>query len=128
MITLPIYYTKEYKTKPPRSFLVSLNWYRNASYFEQNEVKQYYHSLVGKQLASMEPIKGSYALELALYYKSTNCDPSNIMPMIQKFTLDALQHYKIIVNDSARYDLLTTFTTAGQDKESPRCTIIIKES
>ena len=123
MITLPIYYTETYKTKPDKTLLVSLNWYRNAVHFQQNKVKQYYHSLVASQLPPA--ITGPYRLHIDLYYKNPSSDGSNIVALSEKMVLDALQEHHIITNDNVLYHLGTTWAIAGQDKLNPRVEITI---
>lgn len=120
MITLPIYWNNSKKT-----ILLSQNWFRNAHFYEQNRAKQEFHQLVSDQLEGISPISGQFRLELSLYYKNPNCDPSNICSIIEKFLLDALQEHKIIVNDNVKYHLGSTYSVIGQDKTNPRCEIII---
>jgi hypothetical protein len=116
MIVLPIYWQKS----SSKTILVSLNWYRNAFYHEQNNLKQYYHQLVGEQLEGISPISGPFQLDLSLYYKNPNCDGSNIASMMEKVVLDALQEHQIIINDNVKYHLGSTWRISAQDKTNPR--------
>lgn len=125
MITLPIYYTKHFKTKAPKTFLCSLNWFRNSPHFEQNEVKQHFHQLVLAQTSTLTPTQDPFRLELSIYYKNPTCDGSNIAAMSEKFVLDALQSAGIIPNDNVRYHLGSTWTIAGQDRLNPRVEITL---
>lgn len=122
MFTLPIYWNNGKKT-----ILLSQNWFRNAYFYEQNRAKQDFHRLVAAQLSGVVPIPGTFSLGLSLYYKNSNCDPSNIVSIIEKFFLDALQEHNIIVNDNVKYHLGSTYTVLGQDKTNPRIEITIKE-
>ena len=121
MIVLPIYWQKS----SSKTILVSLNWYRNAFYHEQNNLKQYYHQLVGEQLEGISPISGPFQLDLSLYYKNPNCDGSNIASMMEKVVLDALQEHQIIINDNVKYHLGSTWRMSAQCKTNPRCEINI---
>ena len=51
-IILPIYFTQEFKTKDPKTFMVGMNFYRNAHHHLQNKVKVHYHSIVAEQLTN----------------------------------------------------------------------------
>lgn len=125
LITLPIYYTKHLKTKAPKTIFVGMNWYRNAYYSDQNEVKQHFHQLVLEQTSTLTPTQDPFKLELAIYYKNPTCDGSNIAAMSEKFVLDALQSAGIIPNDNVRYHLGSTWTIAGQDRLNPRVDITL---
>jgi hypothetical protein len=122
MITLPIYWNNGKKT-----VLLSINWLRNAYFYEQNRAKQEFHQLVANQLGGLSPITGQFTLSICIYYKNTNCDGSNIASIIEKFILDALQQHSIIINDNVKYHLGSTWSIAGQDKTNPRAEITIKE-
>lgn len=123
-ITLPIYWTQVYKTKPNKTYLASLNWYRNAHYHSQNKMKQDFHELVSKQVGK-NVCKGKFKLHLKIYYKTSTCDGANIAALVEKVVLDALQEENIIVNDNVQYHLGSTWEIIGQDKENPRCEITI---
>lgn len=120
-INLPIYYTQTFKTKKDSTFLVGMNWYRNAHYHIQNKVKHYYHELVPDINTNFD----KYKLKIDLYYKNPNSDGANICSMMEKFVLDALQEYKTVENDSVKYHLGTTWEVIAQDKLDPRVEITI---
>ena len=123
MIVLPIYWEKS----SAKTILVGMNWYRNAVYYEQNNLKQHFHQLVGEQLEGISPISGQFQLDLSIYYKNPNCDGSNIASMMEKVVLDALQEHNIIPNDNVKYHLGSTWRIAEIDKTNPRCEILLKE-
>lgn len=127
-IILPIYYTKEYKTKPDKTFLVGLNWFRNAYRYEQNSVKQHYHTLVRDQLSNFTTTFKTYELDLKVFYKNASSDMSNCLALIEKFVLDALQELGITPGDTVKHHVKTTYQVAGQDKTNPRCIITVKEA
>ncbi len=66
-----------------------------------------------------------YKLHIKLYYKNPNSDGSNIVAMMEKFTLDALQEHGITTNDTVNYHVGTTWEVVGQDKLNPRVDIEI---
>lgn len=127
MLTLPIYYTQEFKTKPSKTFLVGMNWYRNAFHFVQNKVKTHYNELIYKQVGVYKSIPNQYRLEIHLYYKNASCDGSNIFSMMEKFTLDALQELSVVTQDNVKYHDGTSTYVKGQDKDNPRVEIFLKE-
>lgn len=126
-IVLPIYYTQEFRTKKDKTFLVGLNWERNAHHFMKNTVKKVYHQLTYRQLESPDSPLTKFTVHTTVYWKNSSCDPRNVVPMIEKYALDALQLHGVLTNDNAKFDMGGTFSNGGQDKENPRCVIIIKE-
>lgn len=121
-VVLPIYWTQEYKTKPDKTILVGMNFYRNAHYHSQNKLKQYFHGLVISQLQN-HTFEGSFKLHISIYYKNSNCDGSNISALIEKFALDAFQEAGVVINDNVKYHKGTTWEIVEQDKEDPRCIV-----
>jgi len=125
-IILPIYYTQTFKTKPDKTFLVGLNWERNAHYHIKSEVKRYYHDLIATQLNSHQPI-GKFTTTTTLYYKSPVCDPRNVISMMDKYLLDGLQVHNILTNDNVNYDMGGVVNPSIQDKTNPHIEINIKD-
>jgi hypothetical protein len=123
-IELPIYWTQHFKTKNDKTVLVGMNWYRNAYYHSQNKMKKDFHELVAKQLDDTI-IDGEFKLDIGIYYKNSSCDGANIAALIEKFTLDALQDNKIVVDDNVKYHKGSSWKVLGQDKQNPRCIISI---
>ena len=128
-IILPIYWTQEFKTKPNKTVLAGMNYYRNAHYHAQNTMKKDFHGLVVQQLPDPECVyDGSFRLELGIYYKNSNCDGANIAAIMEKFVLDSLQSENIVINDNVKYHKGTTWRILGQDKDNPRCEVtLVKE-
>jgi len=129
-ISLPIYFTQEFKTKDSKTFLVGMNWYRNAHHYLQNQVKKHYAELVWLEIDKLGKalrIEGQYTLEIELYYKNSSCDGSNIFAMMEKFTLDALQDLNMLEQDNVKYHLGTHTKVIEQDKHNPRVIIKVKK-
>ena len=124
-IILPIYYTQVFKTKPEKVWLVGDNAFRNWHYFLKNEVKQYYHMLVGEQIDDTV-IKNQYKMFIDLYLKNPASDGSNVASRMEKFTLDGLQEYGVVVDDNSKYHLGTTWVLKGMDKTDPRVEITLQ--
>ena len=121
-IILPIHYTQTYKTKKSKTFLVGLNWYRNAHYLVSNKVKQYYHELVAKQIKKerFDKIK----LHYKVYAQRNGTDGHNIRAVLEKFFMDGLVESGAIKDDDISHVLGDT-SEYFIDKESPRIEIEI---
>jgi hypothetical protein len=123
-ISMPIYYTEHFKTKPSNTFLVGFNWYRNAYHHQQNKVKQDYLELVKEQVLQLPKVDQFY-LKFTLYYKNPSCDGGNIVSLMEKFILDILQKLSVIPNDNIKYHLGSTWCIGGQDKDNPRVEVTL---
>jgi Holliday junction resolvase RusA-like endonuclease len=122
LFTLPIYWTKSSK-KGDKTVLVSLNWYRNAHFVDQNQFKRDFEELVKNQTDITDTVDGEFTLDIKLYYKNPSCDGSNVVPLISKTLLDALQSSGVILQDNVIHHIGTTWAIAGQDKLEPRAEI-----
>lgn len=124
-ITLPLYYTIEYKTKQNKTILINNNWYRNTHYQIANKVKHYYKKLVLDQID--KNIKfNQVKLHCNLYYKSSVSDLDNYSILI-KFLLDPLQEIGCLENDNVNFVKKITLEVKNRDINEPRLEITIKE-
>ena len=121
-ITLPIHYTQTYKTKKSKTFLVGMNWYRNAHYLVSNKVKEHYHGLVSRALGKQYFNK--IKLKYRVYVGRKNTDGHNIRSVIEKFFLDGLVEGGLIKDDSIDY-VIGDSSYYFLDKENPRIEITI---
>ena len=126
--TLPIYYTQEFKTKDDKTFLVGLNWERNAHYHIKSEVKRYYHSLVAEQAPDLDTPLTTFDTHTVLYYKNPSSDGRNIVPMIEKYVMDGLQECGVLTNDNVKFDLGGSWEVGGPDKLNPHVEITVQEA
>lgn len=128
-LVLPVYYTQTFKTKVDKTFLVNLNWYRNAHHFIKNEVKKWFTDNIFSQLAaaSAEPIKGPYELAFVYYYKSVTSDLDNVCAMANKYFNDAAQAYGLVKNDNVKFCMKSAYYVGMQDKENPRIEVFIRK-
>lgn len=125
-VNLPIYYTIQRKTKPSSTVLVGDNFIRNAHHHLKNTIKQHYHQLVRDQLPPWSATPATtFSLHMTLYYKSTNCDPSNIYHQMEKYFLDSIRQAGLILNDTVLNHMGTVSTPAICDKLNPRCIITL---
>lgn len=127
-IILPIYYTNKTKPRKNKTFLVGLNWYRNAHYMELSAVKNYYSKMVKDCIDDIDfKINGEYGASYKLFYKHSGCDAMNVVSVIDKFTHDALQEAGIVKNDNVTHYIKTFSDKPIKDKDNPRIEITIKE-
>jgi hypothetical protein len=120
VITLPIYWQQSKK----KIVLVSLNAYRNWHYHTSNKFKKEFAELVYNQLEDVKPLKGTYTVHSVVYYKQSNCDISNIVPVVEKVLLDALITAGILDGDSAKHHIGASWLTY-KDANNPRCVTTI---
>ena len=124
-MTLPIYYTHIVKKKK-ETFLVGLNKYERLHFQPRNKMKQYYYALIRPKIA-IKPIKGKIATHYTLYYKNKVSDAPNVVSVIDKMLMDALQEYGIIQQDNVQCYIKSSWEVGGQDKENPRIEVKISE-
>ena len=114
-----------------KTILINMNWYRNAHHIEQNDVKKIYSDLIQNQFRDMEInrmlVDIKYEVHYKLYYKSSACDMPNITAMMSKFLNDAIQELGLVKNDNVKFLVREVHEVVGEDKENPRCEIVIKE-
>jgi Holliday junction resolvase RusA-like endonuclease len=120
-IIIPIYWEQP----NGKTTLVGMNFYRNAHYYLQNRLKQEFTELIVHQLVDVAPITSTFRLELVLFYKTTTCDASNIISLMEKISLDAFKSAGIIIDDNVKYHIGSCYSVAVQDKLNPRCEITI---
>lgn len=126
LVTLPIYWEQPFKTKPSKVWLCGMNNYRNWHHQTSSKWKREFHQIVKDQIL-LGVTFTKFTLDIKLYYKRS-CDPSNIVPLMEKVFLDALQEYGVIPEDNINHHISTTWTVIAQDKENPRCEITIKDA
>lgn len=120
-LTLPIYFGVRKKT------LMSLNWYGNIHYATRNNVKRYFHERIGKAVPKDAKIASPFKTQFNLYYKNKKSDPDNIVAVVSKFLLDALQEHGVIVEDNVQHYIESSFKVIEQDRDNPRMEVIIEE-
>ena len=125
-IVLPIYWIQEFKTKNNKNWLVGMNNYRNWHHRVSHQFKLDFEELVYNQIPEDANKINLFETHYKVYYRR-KCDASNIVPLIEKVTLDALNKKDIIEDDNVEFHLASSWVVAGQDKDNPRCEVTIIE-
>jgi len=123
LITLPIYYTHIVKRKK-ETILVGLNKYERMHYQPRDKLKKFYYDLIRSKIA-LKPIKGKIATHYTLYYKNKSCDAPNVVAVIDKMFMDALQNHNIIEQDNVQTYIQSSWEVGGQDRVNPRIEVKI---
>jgi len=123
-LILPIYYTIVKKTKANKTFLVNMNWYRNAHFQVLNKVKIYYHQLIKEQYDGNTFNKVS--VHYKIYAKRRGTDGGNIRSIIEKFALDGLVEVGALPDDSIDY-VSEDRSEYFYDKDNPRAEVYLTD-
>ena len=124
--SLPVYYTQTFKTKSDKTFLVSLNWYRNAHYFIQNDVKRFYHDTIENLVKDYPVLTGRYKVTYTYFFRNKTSDLPNVTPMTSKWVNDTLQSLKLVANDNVQYLVQEIHNVGEQDRDNPRVEVLIE--
>lgn len=120
-IILPFSVVMPRKTKDDKVFMLNLNIYRNSHHMTLNQSKVLWKEIVKasvkENLTTPPPYSFTYTA-----YPSTNrkFDLGNVLPIIQKYTDDALIEMGIITDDSYKVIPKIHYYFGGVDKENPR--------
>lgn len=123
-LTSPIYWTQTFKSKEDKVWLVGLNNYRNWHYHTSNRFKKEFGQMFKQQLPDVA-IEGKFTVHMKFFYRHV-CDPSNVVPVVEKVLLDILQKEGSILNDNAKYHMGSSWVVASQDKVNARIEITVK--
>jgi len=123
-LTFPIYYTQEFKTKKPKTFLLGLNWYRNSNHFLSNKIKAHYHELVKQQIGDNKFTK--IRIIYKVYAGRNGTDGHNIRAVMEKFICDGLVECGALPDDSIEY-LRGDESYYFISKENPRIEVEIEQ-
>lgn len=116
------------ENKKKKSVLISINGYRNWHYQTECKMKHIYTDLVKTRLKHVKcSSKGFIRVRYNLYYKNSRMDLMNVISIIDKYLMDALQEMKIIENDNVKNYVECVSRVAGEDRTNPRVEIIVEE-
>ena len=126
-LELPVYWTKTFKTKPPKKILLSLNWVMTANHFEIAKAKKWFAQIVMDSLPSgSKQIIGPYSVTYTYFYKNEKSDLPNVIPVVSKFLLDALQDMALTEEDNVKF-CVQEHSYVGQKTKEPRVLVEIEE-
>lgn len=130
-LELPIYQeitTGRGENKKRKSILIGVNNYRNWHYQIECKMKHTYTDLVKTRLKRVKQcLKENVRVSYNLYYKNSRMDLMNVISIIDKYLMDALQEMKIIENDNVKNYVECVSRVAGEDRANPRVEIIVEE-
>jgi len=112
----------------PKVELIGMNWYRNAHFHEESPVKKYYTQLIISMLKRPRiKLSGKIKVKYSLYYKNAKSDLMNVVSVLDKYLMDALQEAGIIENDNVEYYTNNEIEVIGKDEKNPRLICEIME-
>lgn len=123
MIVMPLAFYKQRKTKKHKRIALSMNWYRNAQYFESNRAKKKYKQEV-------LPMVGWILITVPIYIKYTLyswnnrlLDLDNWCIVHSKFFADALVDHWVLPDDNTNRIRQHVYTYWWVDKWNGRVEI-----
>lgn len=116
------------KTDASKWFILNLNNYRGAHHMLLSKSKDNYHSVVEEALIRAEwpeaPQDVPIVAQWTLYPPTrTRLDLENPLPIISKFTMDALVTFKVIPDDDYKVIRRVIYDIGTVDKENPRAVL-----
>ena len=120
-LTLPIYFGVRKK------YMIGMNWYGTSHYRTRNKVKQEFHKMVDKVVSKTTLVKSPLQTHYKVYYKNKLSDAPNIVAVIDKFLMDALQECGVIVNDNVQHYIKSSWEVIEQDRDNPRVEVTVEE-
>jgi hypothetical protein len=119
------------KTKEDKRFILNLNIYRNTHHMTLNQAKALWKGIVADAVEYVGAIPlippPPYAFTYTVFPGSNRAfDLGNVLPIIQKFTDDALIELGIIPDDSYKVIREINYNFGGVDKNNPRAELFIE--
>ena len=130
-ITLPLSLVIPRKTKADKIFSLNLNVYRNAHHMVLNDAKARWKGIVEDAIHYWQQPDNGYKAPLHFTYtvfpgNNRAFDLANVLPIVQKFTDDALIDAGIISDDNFKVVRAIDYRFGGVDKERPRVELEIR--
>jgi hypothetical protein len=124
LIKLPLSVTLPRKTKADKVFILNMNIYRNTHHMTLNQAKVAWkdvvrNALIGNRVSPLT--SGPYQFTYTVYPANNRAfDIGNVLPIVQKFTDDALIELGVISDDNYKHINRNVHIFGGVDKENPR--------
>jgi hypothetical protein len=125
-ITLPLTVLIPRKTKDDKVFHLNLNVYRNTHHMTLNQAKIAYKGIVWQAILDAKiPVTSLPAPPFIFHYtvfpaNRRAFDIGNVLPIVQKFTDDALIELGLIPDDNYKIIRENVHLFGAVDKENPR--------
>lgn len=123
-LILPLFITLPHKKIKDKIWYLNLNLYRNANFHILNQAKELYKDVVKDALENATDVEigePPYHFIYTVYPASNRkFDLANVLPIVQKFTDDALIELGIITDDSYKVIPNIDYCFGYVDKENPR--------
>lgn len=113
------------KTEKSKFFILNLNNYRNEHHMALAKAKDNYHHVV-KEALGHQKLTGDppYLAHWTLYPPTkTRMDLENPLPIISKFTMDALVTFGVLPDDDYKIIKRVCYTIGAVDKYNPRAVL-----
>lgn len=124
-LTVPIYLTKEFKTKKNKTISLNMNWYRNVHYMINNDIKKQFKDEIREQI-EWKTIDTPIVVEYNLYWKRMS-DLDNWSAVVTKYTQDALVEEWVIPADDFNHIVKNIYEVKEKDTINPRFEVIINK-
>ena len=123
---LPVYWERIHKKKMKKT-LLGLNWALNANHWDTNKAKKWYLEVVRDKVKNdMKAISGPYIVKYTYNYKNIQSDMTNVVPVISKFFLDALQELALVDEDNVEHCLEEHSYVGEQNKTDPHIIVEVE--
>ena len=123
-----VYFTHEFKTKPNKTNLLSLNDLLTMYYKTRNKIKQFYNDDLVQTIKNYNypKLKSKYEVAYVYYYRNSASDLGNVCQFVSKVLLDAAQKAGLVEEDNVNYCHRECMYVGGLDKANPRVEIFIR--
>lgn len=127
-IELPMTVTIPRKTKQDKVFSLNLNIYRNTHHMVLNQAKVAWKDVVKKAVGKQQILfTGPCTFTYTVYPGNNRAfDIGNVLPIVQKFTDDALIELGIITDDNFKHISRNVHRFGSVDKGNPHVVLTIE--
>lgn len=126
-INAPLYVMLPRKTMKDKRIAINMNVYRNLNHFTNNSAKKQFGEDISWQLLPGVEIETPVEITYKVFKPTKRrLDKMNVISVMSKYLLDALSELGVWEDDNDEFVKTETLLPTEQDKEFPRCEIIIK--
>jgi hypothetical protein len=126
-LILPLSVVLPRKTKADKVFTLNLNIYRNTHHHTLNQAKVEWKGVVFAAVSCTPLPSPPYQFNYTVYPANNRAfDLGNVLPIVQKFTDDALIELGVIPDDSYKVIKSINYRIGEVDKTNPRVELTIE--